>query len=675
MTFDFQAQPETHFKLNLKPDSGGAILIAMYQDGIVAVDDETQDPVGHYRSATGFEHVHGPHTLLIVPRSDHLDLIVDNRLPGFTVPLARAPLPANTGLHFLSPGPATVAFERMRFFDVTRLAEMPVLPLASVPAPGSDASLSASEVLTSADWTWAAPVDFLKSSDVPASDFAAAYAQLTDVAAPGRVYEIGQAPQRDLMLISRSDDDDGWSAPVSVGEAINTPGDEASPCLSADGLTLIFESDRPGGLGETDLWMSQRASLDAAFAAPVNLGPNVNSPQTEGLAALSADGLKLIFASSRTGSDGPSDLWICRRTSVNDPWSKAENLGAPVNSSDRELSPLLSSDGLVLLFASDRPGGVGGADVWMSQRATVDGPWSDPVNLGPEVNSRKWDSAPWLSPDGTALLVNTAGAGQRLFRRVSSREGENTPTVSVEPVTPAEYAGLLSGQWVSALDELARQAAKGAKVPRSLLKKATYEGGVLELEGTRRLTLNAMTGRNMAIRARLTKLGHFDVKGVSHPGLVLRHTNTHTIEELGFYATVLDGRDLLRLGQAQQSSLEDFALARADRPLTDEFEWVLAAIDERLMVYVNGRQVLEAAQRLAAERLCGFRFDQRSCPHHQLRSDDARQPGERRKSLASSSAPSTSLTTERHALFAEPRADGGCRRSRTGESGDEHRAG
>ena len=116
----------------------------------------------------------------------------------------------------------------------------------------------------------------------------------------------------------------------------------------------------------------------------------------------------MLFASGRTDGLGRSDLWMSQRSSsgAND-WSPALNLGPTINTADRELAPLLSSDGLELFFTSDRPGGEGSGDLWVSRRLATGAPWSDPENVGPKVNDPAWDYGHVLSPDGRLLLFTS----------------------------------------------------------------------------------------------------------------------------------------------------------------------------------------------------------------------------------------------------------------------------
>jgi hypothetical protein len=139
------------------------------------------------------------------------------------------------------------------------------------------------------------------------------------------------------------------------------------------------------------------------------MGPTINSSATDADVWISTNGLDLYFLSYRGGGYGLGDIWVARRATENDPWGVPVNLGLPVNSGYREHCPSLSPDGLLLLFSdpsdttSPRPGGYGGADMWMARRASLSDPWQTPVNLGPKVNGPGWQALPRISPDGRTL--------------------------------------------------------------------------------------------------------------------------------------------------------------------------------------------------------------------------------------------------------------------------------
>jgi Tol biopolymer transport system component len=138
------------------------------------------------------------------------------------------------------------------------------------------------------------------------------------------------------------------------------------------------------------------AQTFSAWSAPVNLGPTINSPSTEFGPAISRDGLSLYISSNRPGGFGGFDLWVSQRASVNDPWGPPVNLGPNTNSSSDEILPNFSPDGHVMFFSTNRPGGSGNFDIWASERANRhdDFGWQPPVNLGPGVNTAAFEAAP-----------------------------------------------------------------------------------------------------------------------------------------------------------------------------------------------------------------------------------------------------------------------------------------
>jgi len=208
-----------------------------------------------------------------------------------------------------------------------------------------------------------------------------------------------------------------FGEPQSLGPGINSASNEAGITLSSDGLELYFSSQRSGGQGDYDIWVSTRQSVNDAWDPPANLGATVNSAYTELYPCLSSDGLTLYFSdyysgSPRPGGLGGGDIWMTTRARRDEPWTTPVNLGAPVNSTNLDMSPTVSADGLTLVFnSSNRAGGLGSWDVWMSTRPDVQDAWSQPVNLGPAVNSGNWDGESGLSGDGRALIFGSGRTG------------------------------------------------------------------------------------------------------------------------------------------------------------------------------------------------------------------------------------------------------------------------
>jgi hypothetical protein len=269
-----------------------------------------------------------------------------------------------------------------------------------------------------------------------------------------------------------------WGTPVNLGSVINSSYNENSPAISRDGLSLYFTSSplplppgaRPGGRGGADIWVSQRASTDAPWGPPVDLGPNINTGGNDGASNLSIDGHRMYFHSTGRGGCGAADLFVSWRQDTRDDfaWELPVNLGCVVNSPYADNGPIifeddatgittlyfnslrpgglgdadiyastlqadgtfgpaalvreLSSkfaddraairrDGLEILVSTNRPGGEGGQDIWVATRATTLDLWSAPVPLGPVVNSPYFDGGPALSFDGTELYFYSTRPG------------------------------------------------------------------------------------------------------------------------------------------------------------------------------------------------------------------------------------------------------------------------
>ena len=220
----------------------------------------------------------------------------------------------------------------------------------------------------------------------------------------------------DIYVSRRAASDSIWDTPDDLGPLINTSThNEAGASISADGLTLYYTSDGPGGFGSGDIWITARATEEAPWAVPMNIGQKVNSSAFDGYPSISPDGLELYFVSYRAGGYGNGDIWVTRRATEYAPWDEPVNLGPTVNSVYYETNPLLSPDGLLLFFSDHpsgpRPGGYGDADIWMARRATLLDPWQTPVNLGLAVNGPSADVAARLSPDGSALFFASRRPG------------------------------------------------------------------------------------------------------------------------------------------------------------------------------------------------------------------------------------------------------------------------
>jgi hypothetical protein len=294
-----------------------------------------------------------------------------------------------------------------------------------------------------------------------------------------------------------------WSAPNNLGPVVNSRFGDFFPTISKDGLSLYFTSSRnpehpddPTKLKDWDIYVSQRSAVSEPWGPPQNLGPKINTPFDEGAPTLSIDGHRMYFASNRPGGFGGNDIYVSRRHDRRDDfgWEFADNVGGGVgtdlvNTEANEASPAIFEDdatgALTLYFDSNRPGGPGpfaddsahngndiytsilgpdemfgpavlvaelstpsldrqpavrrdgleiffasnrpapdgavGFDLWVSTRATTREPWLAPQNLGLVVNSRGIllngvivgdnDTGPALSFGGTELYFQSNRPG------------------------------------------------------------------------------------------------------------------------------------------------------------------------------------------------------------------------------------------------------------------------
>jgi flagellar motor protein MotB/tetratricopeptide (TPR) repeat protein len=158
--------------------------------------------------------------------------------------------------------------------------------------------------------------------------------------------------------------DNGWSERIHAGAVINSEYWESAPCLSPDKRQLYFASDRPGGFGGTDLYVSTRLA-NGKWTAPQNLGPVINTSGDESCPFMHADNETLYFNSNGHQGYGGTDLFLAKK--IDKGFTAPQNLGYPLNTIDDEGSLFVTSDALTGFFASDRADSKGGLDIYSIQ--------------------------------------------------------------------------------------------------------------------------------------------------------------------------------------------------------------------------------------------------------------------------------------------------------------------
>jgi hypothetical protein len=203
----------------------------------------------------------------------------------------------------------------------------------------------------------------------------------------------------------------------NVGPAINSENKEYVPLITADGKTMYFTSRRkdsvaglkdPNGEYYEDIYFSTLES--GSWSTAKNVGLPINSETHDATVTISADGNSMVIY--RT-----NNLYLCQLKSTG--WSKPKKFGERINSEFQEASAALNQDGTIMIFSSNRPGGHGGKDLYRVKKLP-NGEWSLPKNLGPNINTRFDEDAPFISLDGKSLYFSSNGhqtmGGYDIFR-------------------------------------------------------------------------------------------------------------------------------------------------------------------------------------------------------------------------------------------------------------------
>ncbi len=209
---------------------------------------------------------------------------------------------------------------------------------------------------------------------------------------------LGTDPRHDEDIYTSQRNGSGaWSEPVSIANNINSQMNEGTCTISADGKTLIFTSCQDtNSIGSCDLYIAKKTGDQ--WAAPKNIGKPVNSTSWESQPSLSADGRTLYFVSNRPGGKGKRDIYYAQLDD-NDVWQTPVNLGDTINTEEDDISPFIHVNSQSLYFASQGHLGFGGFDLYLSEN----GPngWSLPFNLGYPLNDNHDQASLFITADGS----------------------------------------------------------------------------------------------------------------------------------------------------------------------------------------------------------------------------------------------------------------------------------
>jgi hypothetical protein len=228
----------------------------------------------------------------------------------------------------------------------------------------------------------------------------------------------------------------GWTQPVPLDRLVNTAGAEDSPFITPDGQTLYFfftpdvrvPAEQQLFDGVTGIWVTHRAGDSWTEPERVLLA-NPGELHLDGCEFVLDDWM--VFCSAREGNAREIDLYTA--TLRNGKWTDWQNWGEPFNVAYQVGEMHITADGRLLYFGSDRPGGYGGIDLWVSKKSGD--AWSEPVNLGPQINTGGDENRPFVTADGQELWYDSTSLqgypGPAIFRSVRQPDGSWGPREEV----------------------------------------------------------------------------------------------------------------------------------------------------------------------------------------------------------------------------------------------------
>lgn len=212
---------------------------------------------------------------------------------------------------------------------------------------------------------------------------------------------------------------------VNEGDAVNSPLSEYFPSLTIDQKQIIVTRKVRGGMDE-DFYASSKKDSVWTTAAP--LPGEINTPMKEGAQQISQDGKWLVYTGQYPDGYGNFDIYVSVHTPQG--WSARMNAGPKVNSTFWESAPCLSPDKSELYFSSNRPGGYGGIDLYVS-RMMANGKWSEAVNLGPNINTAGDETGPYMHADNQTLYFTSNGhpgyGGEDIYMAKRTEDGFAKP--------------------------------------------------------------------------------------------------------------------------------------------------------------------------------------------------------------------------------------------------------
>jgi outer membrane protein OmpA-like peptidoglycan-associated protein len=236
-----------------------------------------------------------------------------------------------------------------------------------------------------------------------------------------------------------NNDGKNWSVAASIGKPINTDGNEASVGISPDGQEiLIYKDDN----GDGNIY-STTLNGDV-WSTPIKLNENINSKHWEPSAFISADGHAIYFTSNRPGGFGGRDIYVSQKNSKGE-WDKAVNMGALINTEFDEDAPFIHPDGITLFFSSNGHNTMGGFDIFYSSLSEDGTKWQAPVNVGYPINSPDDDVFYVVSTDKTKAYYSSfkeGGIGEKDNYMITFLDAKQAPLTLLKGLVVDAYGAV-----------------------------------------------------------------------------------------------------------------------------------------------------------------------------------------------------------------------------------------
>ena len=241
-----------------------------------------------------------------------------------------------------------------------------------------------------------------------------------------------------------SDEKQVWLPADKIKGAINSQGYDACSSISEDGKIMFIYRNNPGEARGGEIFMSKKSS-NGKWRTPEMLLKPINTSYYEDAACISPDGNTLYFVSERPNGLGRADIWVSKKVAKE--WSEPVNIGAPINSEFDENGLYLHPDGKTLFFCSNGPGSMGFYDIFRTTQGS-DGRWTTPVNVGYPINTVNMETKFVTTADKKTAFISSvrdSGMGERDILMVDLSYYNAVTGESVVPPKPSVLTGMVMG--------------------------------------------------------------------------------------------------------------------------------------------------------------------------------------------------------------------------------------